>query len=103
LRRKPDRGEPRGLPAKDNGRETEYLVLPETFKPEVCGGFDYRMVARVLADRGFLDCQPPDLMKRVRLPGNLGLIRAFSVTASILEGGVCVRAVRIGRNRLGTR
>jgi uncharacterized protein (DUF927 family) len=66
--------------------ETEYLVLRETFKAEVCAGFDYRMVARVLADRGFLDCQPPELTKRVRLPGNLGLIRAFSIKASILEG-----------------
>jgi hypothetical protein len=65
--------------------ETEYLVLPETFKSEVCAGFDYRMVARILAERGWLDCQPPDLTKRVRLPGNLGLIRAFSVRASILE------------------
>ena len=66
--------------------ETEFLVLPETFKSEVCAGFDYRMVARALADRGFLDCQPPDLTKRVRLPGNLGLTRAFCVKGSILEG-----------------
>jgi putative DNA primase/helicase len=66
--------------------DTEYLVFPQTFKAEVCAGFDYRMVARVLAERGFLDCRPPDLTKRVRLPGNLGLIRAFSIKASILEG-----------------
>jgi putative DNA primase/helicase len=75
-----------GFRRKTTDGETEFLVLPETFKAEVCGGFDYRMVARVLAERGFLDCQPPDLTKRVRLPGNLGLIRAFSVKASILEG-----------------
>jgi len=49
-------------------------------------GFDYRMVARTLADRGFLNCQPPNLMKRVRSPGNPGLIWAFSINASILEG-----------------
>jgi uncharacterized protein (DUF927 family) len=66
--------------------ETEYLVLRETFKAEVCAGFDYRMVARVLEERGFLERQPPDLTKRVRLPGNLGLTRAFCIKASILEG-----------------
>ena len=66
--------------------EMEYLVLPETFKTDLCAGFDYRVVARVLADRGFLDCQPPDLTKRIRLPGNLGLIRAFCLKASLLEG-----------------
>jgi uncharacterized protein (DUF927 family) len=75
-----------GFRRKTNEGETEYLVFPETFKSEVCAGFDYRMVARVLADRGLLDCQPPNFTKRVRLPGNLGLIRAFSVKASILEG-----------------
>jgi uncharacterized protein (DUF927 family) len=66
--------------------ETEFLVLPETFKSEVCNGFDYRMVARALRERNLLECQPPDLTKRVRLPGNIGLIRAFSIRASILEG-----------------
>lgn len=75
-----------GFRRKTAEGETEFLVLRETFKSEVCAGFDYRMVARVLAERGFLDCQPPDLTKRVRLPGNLGLIRAFSIKASILEG-----------------
>jgi putative DNA primase/helicase len=75
-----------GFRRKTSEGETEYLVFPETFKLEVCAGFNYRMVASVLAERGFLDCQPPELTKRVRLPGNLGLIRAFSVRASILEG-----------------
>lgn len=49
-------------------------------------GLTPRMVAHVLAEKGFLDCQPPDLTKRVRLSGNLGLIRAFCIKASILEG-----------------
>jgi uncharacterized protein (DUF927 family) len=66
--------------------ETEFLVLPETFKSEVCNGFDYRMVAHALKERNLLECQPPDLTKRVRLPGNIGLIRVFSIKASILEG-----------------
>jgi putative DNA primase/helicase len=75
-----------GFRRKTAEGDTEYLVLPETFKAEVCAGFDYRLVARVLEERGFLERQPPDLTKRVRLSGNLGLIRAFSINASILEG-----------------
>jgi len=75
-----------GFRRKTKEGETEYLVFSETFKAEVCMGFDYRMVARTLADRGFLNCQPPNLMKRVRSPGNPGLIWAFSINASILEG-----------------
>ena len=75
-----------GFRRKTADGETENLVLSETFKADVCAGFDYRMVARALSDRGFLDCQPPELTKRVRLPGNLGLIRAFCIKASILEG-----------------
>ena len=34
--------------------ETEYLIFPETFKSEVCRGFDSTFTARVLAERGFL-------------------------------------------------
>lgn len=75
-----------GFRRKTTEGDTEFLILREAFKSEVCSGFDYRTVARGLADRGFLDCQPPDLTKSVRLPGNLGKIRAFCVRASILEG-----------------
>jgi putative DNA primase/helicase len=75
-----------GFRRQNGDGETEYLVFPETFKAEVCCGFDYKMVAHVLEDRGFLECQPPDLTKHVRLPGNLGKVRAFCVRASILEG-----------------
>jgi putative DNA primase/helicase len=66
--------------------ETQFLILPETFKSEVCNGFDYRMVARTMKERNLLECQPPDLTKRFRLPGNIGLIRAFCIRSSILEG-----------------
>jgi uncharacterized protein (DUF927 family) len=66
--------------------ETEFLVLPETFKADVCNGLDYRMVARTLNERGFLEWQPPHLTKRVRLPGGLGLANVFCIKGSILEG-----------------
>ena len=67
---------------------TGYLVLPETFRSEVCHGFDYRMVARALTDRGLLarQCSGSDLTKRVRVPGIDNPIRAFAINGSILEG-----------------
>ncbi len=66
--------------------ELEYLVLPETFKSEVCAGFDYRMVAHALEERRYLERQPPELTMRVRVSGIVEPIRAFSIKARILEG-----------------
>jgi len=37
----------------ENG-ETEYFILQETFKVEVCAGHDYRQVRKVLEERGHL-------------------------------------------------
>jgi putative DNA primase/helicase len=75
-----------GFRRKTSDGEMEYLVFPETFKSEVCAGFDYRMVAHALQSRGFLERQPPSLMKRVRAPGNVDPIWVFCIKASILEG-----------------
>lgn len=33
---------------------TEYLVLPQVFKEEVCKGYNPRAVAKLLASRGYL-------------------------------------------------
>ena len=73
-----------GFKRKDTKGATEYLILSETFKREVCAGHDYQMVARVLDERGYLDCQRPGLTKKTRLP-ELGNTRVFSVRASILD------------------
>ncbi len=43
-----------GYRRKDAEDRTEYLILPEVFKREVCTGLDYREVARLLRDRGRL-------------------------------------------------
>lgn len=39
---------------------TQYLILPEVFKQEVCRGFDYRLVVRALRDRGMLQIESHD-------------------------------------------
>jgi putative DNA primase/helicase len=67
------------------GVSFEYFVLAETFKAEVCQGFERDAVCRVLLDAGCLvpdkdrtfDCKP-------RLPG-LGLSRCYRISPAIFE------------------
>ncbi len=63
----------------------EYFILAETFRTEVCQGFDYQAVCRVLLDHGCLardkgrpfDCRP-------RLPG-LGPATCYRITPEIFN------------------
>ncbi len=74
------------MPA-DQGERTnyEYFILAETFRAEVCQGFEYKAVASVLLDHGCLipdkgrtyDCKP-------RLPG-VGLVWCYRITPAIFE------------------
>ena len=63
----------------------EYLILAETFRGEVCAGFDYRAVCRVLLDHG---CLTPDPSRpfdcRPRLPG-IGPATCYRITPAIFE------------------
>ncbi len=62
---------------------SEYFIHAEVFKVEVCRGFDFGAVARVLVEHGCLlaeakgryDCKP-------RLPG-LGLSRCYRISPAI--------------------
>ena len=64
---------------------TDYYVLSEVFRSEVCNGFDYQAVARVLLEHGALlpdanrpfDCRP-------RLPG-MGLTSCYRIPAAIFS------------------
>jgi putative DNA primase/helicase len=67
----------------EDGEVSEYLILPEIFRGEVCAGFNYLAVARALWQRGHLDCEPPHLTKKPRLP-ELGLTRVYAIKSSIL-------------------
>ncbi len=73
--------------ATDDGG-TEYYVLPEVWKSEVCAGFDAGMVARTLAERGLLilDTSDGKLQSRHRLPGNKNPVRCYRLAPSILGG-----------------
>jgi putative DNA primase/helicase len=63
----------------------EYFILPETFRAEVCVGFDYKTVARVLLDHG---CLLPDKGRafdtRQRLPG-MGLGWCYRISPALFE------------------
>jgi len=47
---------------------TEYLILSEAFKREICKGCDPVAVATVLRTRGHLEHAPGRLQKKGRLP-----------------------------------
>lgn len=61
---------------------TEYFVLPEVFRGEVCSGFDYLAVCKVLAARGHLKVSDGRFDRKERLPG-VGSARCYVVLPSI--------------------
>ncbi len=67
------------------GSQTEYFVLAETFRSEVCQGFDPQAVARVLLENG---CLLPDKGRafdsKHRLP-SMGPTRCYRIPAAIFE------------------
>jgi putative DNA primase/helicase len=68
--------------------ETEYLILPEVFRREVCRGHSHQAVLRELDKRGFLVRDPENLTIKPRLP-ELGSVRVYCIRAAILNGGEC--------------
>ena len=73
---------------KDSAGDIErvdYYVFVESFREEVCEGFDYKAVLHLLRDRDYLE---PDNGRsydcRVRLPG-LGHTRCYRIKSSILD------------------
>ena len=65
------------------GASVEYFVLPEVFRAEVCQGFDYQTVCKVLLKH---KCLLPDSNRpfdcRPRLPG-LGLTSCYRIPSAI--------------------
>lgn len=77
-----------GFFRKDSDGEREYLVLPETFKREVCEGFDARSAGKVLLAAGWLRADPRGKASRSeRLPGMGTTTRCYVFTAAMWEAG----------------
>lgn len=71
------------------GRDThtEYYVLPETFKQEVCAGFDYRTVCKLLVKYGCLMTEGKGYTRKERLPGGEGTAHCFRITHKLFDCG----------------
>ncbi len=74
-----------GFKRSNDAGETEYLILPEVFKTEVCKGYNYRAVVKEVEKRGFLVRDRENLTIKPRLP-ELGSVRVYCIRAAILDG-----------------
>jgi putative DNA primase/helicase len=72
---------------REVGENGEFWILPESFRKELCVGFDYRTVCRALDARGLLHREGRTFMRKVRVHDSKNLIWVFAINASILEGG----------------
>ncbi len=69
----------------ENG-ETEYFILQETFKAEVCEGHDYRQVRKILDDRSYLLREDTHwTVKPRQLPEMPKGTRVYCIRGTILE------------------
>ena len=66
----------------DTKGETEYYVYSEVFKTEVCNGMDYKAVARLLIDKGYMRADGKHLQPKVSLPGESAR-RVFHILPTI--------------------
>ncbi len=74
-----------GFRKSDADEGTEYYVLPEVWKSEVCKGFDSGMIARELASRGLLIPGSDDKPQSTHRPLSGKPMRFYRLAASIFE------------------
>ena len=77
-----------GFKRLNSDGQTEYFILQETFRGEICAGHSYAAVLKELDKRGFLVREHPNMTVKPRLP-ELGPTRVYCIRASILEGDEC--------------
>jgi len=66
--------------------KTEYLIMPEAFRRDVCKGLNYKFVAKVLNNRGYLEAQDDKtLSKNFYLSKELGKMRVYVVRDMLTE------------------
>lgn len=68
-----------GFRRKGEGGCTEFIILPESFRVEVCKGFSERRAARVLAEAGWLKLSQVGQLKSERRLPDLGKVRTYIV------------------------
>lgn len=62
---------------------TDYLILPEAWKRDVCKGLDARAVAELMRKRGHLVHEAGTLQRSHRVPG-LGKVKLYHLKSSVL-------------------
>lgn len=67
-----------------DGTQTEYYVFSEVFRKEICKGFDYRAVARLLVERGALVPEGESHTRNERLP-SIGKTRCYRITNKLFD------------------
>lgn len=70
-----------------DGSGTEFLVLREAFKVELCKGFDNRAVAKALAEAGALKPDNDGSTTRPERLPEFGLTRCYVITAAVWSAG----------------
>lgn len=75
-----------GFRRKSEGGCTEFIILPESFRVEVCKGFSERRAARVLAEAGWLKLSQVGRLKCERRLPDLGKVRAYIVVLPENDG-----------------
>ncbi|MCP5475240.1 MAG: DUF927 domain-containing protein [Rhodanobacteraceae bacterium] len=73
-----------GWRKKAEGGGQEYLIFPESFRHEVCAGFDAREVARLLVKCGALMPQGDSATRKERMPDG-ALMRVYRVLPAIWD------------------
>ncbi len=65
----------------------QYYVYPTAFRDEVCKGHDYRSIAKLLVDRGYMKAgEGRNLAPKIRgLPGHSDPVRMYHITHKIWE------------------
>lgn len=71
-----------GFSKVNNAGEIDYLFLPEIFRKEVCKGFDWKFVCKILNERGYLETDGGKLQKSVRCK-EMGLTRIYYIKSTI--------------------
>lgn len=72
-------------PAMGEAVSYEYFILSETFKAEVCKGYDVQAVCAVLADQQCLTTKEPGRFSiKTKLPG-IGSARCYVIPPAIFE------------------
>jgi putative DNA primase/helicase len=72
-----------GFRKVNDAGEMEYLFLPEIFRSEVCRGFDYKFVCKILDERRLLRHDPAGFQKQLKYGGVQ--IRPYWVSSKIME------------------